>query len=257
MPKLGRIRFYKSREIIGNLKNCSVSRDGGFWYISFQVENKLDRIKILQNSCNITSSLGLDLGIKHFAVTSNGDYIASLNAYKSLEIELKKAQRKLARKKRHSINYKKQAVKIGKIHFKIANSRKDFLHKESTKLSKNHATIIVENLKVKNMSKSAKGSIDKKGRNVKAKSGLNKSILDQGWSEFKRQLGYKLNWNGGILAEVDPKYTSQKCSNCEHIDAKNRQTQEKFECTKCSYHSNADVNAAKNILAAGLCRVGL
>ena len=89
------------------------------------------------------------------------------------------------------------------------------------------------------------------GKNVKAKSGLNKSILDQGWGEFKRQLKYKLEWLDGILIEVNPQYTSQKCSQCGYTNKQNRTTQQSFCCIACQYNEHADINAAKNILAAG------
>ena len=111
--------------------------------------------------------------------------------------------------------------------------------------------IVVESLKIKNMSKSAKGNLLSPGSRVAAKSGLNKSILDQGWREFVRQLKYKLSWLGGILLEVPAKHTSQTCFVCKHVAQENRKTQSKFCCTKCGHKDNADINAAKNILAAG------
>lgn len=162
-----------------------------------------------------------------------------------------KAQRLLARKQRFSNNWKKQKHRIQRIHSKIANIRKDFLHNLSTQLSKSHAMIVVEDLKVRNMSGSAKGSIDSPGKQVKAKSGLNKSILDQGWGEFCRQLEYKLAWLGGSLLKVNPQYTSQKCHHCGHTDKANRTNQANFECQSCGYKAHADINAAQNILAAG------
>ena len=101
------------------------------------------------------------------------------------------------------------------------------------------------------MSRSASGSMEKKGRHVKAKSGLNKSILDQGWGMMVDMLEYKQQWRGGLLIKVNPQYTSQTCFECKHIAKENRQTQAKFECVQCSHKANADVNAAKNILSAG------
>ena len=111
--------------------------------------------------------------------------------------------------------------------------------------------IACEDLKVANMSKSASGSMEKKGYNVKAKSGLNKSILDQGWGMMVNMLEYKQQWQGGLLVKINPRYTSQTCFNCKHVAKENRQTQSKFECVQCGYVANADVNAARNILAAG------
>ncbi|MCF6768500.1 RNA-guided endonuclease TnpB family protein, partial [Thiotrichales bacterium 19S11-10] len=133
----------------------------------------------------------------------------------------------------------------------IANTRKDYIHKITTEVCKNHAEIYVEDLKIANMSKSAKGTQEAHGKNVKAKSGLNKSILDQSWHQFRSQLEYKSHWHGGLIIAIDPKHTSQRCSKCDHIEKGNRQTQEKFKCVLCGFSTNADINAACNILAAG------
>ncbi|MBS0185862.1 MAG: transposase, partial [Proteobacteria bacterium] len=129
--------------------------------------------------------------------------------------------------------------------------RKDFLHKTSTTLSKNQAILVVEKLKIGNMSCSAKGTKKEPGRNVRAKAGLNRSILDQGWGEFITYLSYKQKERGGLLIFVDPRYTSQTCNRCEYIDANNRTSQAVFKCQSCKHEDHADVNAAKNILAAG------
>ena len=110
---------------------------------------------------------------------------------------------------------------------------------------------MLEDLKVAKMSKSAKGTVEEPGTNVKAKSGLNKSILDQGWHEFKRQLSYKLEWLGGMLVLVNPKNTSRCCPKCEHTSGDNRQTQSSFVCVECGYKENADFVGALNVLRAG------
>ena len=118
-------------------------------------------------------------------------------------------------------------------------------------VSKNHALIVVEDLRIKNMSSSASGTKDAPGKNIKAKSGLNKSILDQGWGEFVRQLEYKQDWNGNLLVKIPAPNTSITCSKCSFKSKENRQSQEKFECQSCGYKNNADLNAALNVLAAG------
>jgi len=247
LPKLGRIRFYRSRAIVGDVKNVTVSCQAGHWYISIQVETVL----VLSDVTQGNSSIGLDMGIAHFVTTSNGEHQSPVNSFRQHEKVLARLQRQLSRKKRFSNNWKKQVKRITNCHQKIANIRRDFQHKLSTELCKSHAMIVVEALKIKNMSKSAKGDINNPGKNVAAKSGLNKSILDQGWYEFRRQLDYKSHWRGGIVVEVNPHYTSQRCSQCDYIHAKNRQSQSIFACMKCHREMNADVNAAKNILAAG------
>lgn len=111
--------------------------------------------------------------------------------------------------------------------------------------------IVIEDLKVSNMSKSAAGTVDQPGRNVAAKSGLNRAILDQGWAEMRRQLEYKQAWRGGDVLAINPAYTSQKCACCGHTSKNNRRTQASFICTACGYTANADVNGARNILTAG------
>ena len=109
--------------------------------------------------------------------------------------------------------------------------------------------IVIEDLKVSNMSKSAAGTIDEPGRNVAAKSGLNLAMLDQGWHEMRRQLEYKQLWRGGEVQAVNPAYTSQTCACCGHIAKENRKTQADFVCVECGYEVNADINGARNILA--------
>ena len=150
-----------------------------------------------------------------------------------------------------SANWQKLKAKIQRLHRTIANVRNDFLHRTTTIISKNHALVVIEDLKVRNMSRSASGTFELPGKNVRARSGLNKSILDQGWFGFRRQLEYKLKWMGGKLVVIPPQYTSQACSHCGCADRANRPAQAKFECVACGFECNADHNAALNILAAG------
>ncbi|EEE9143569.1 IS200/IS605 family element transposase accessory protein TnpB, partial [Salmonella enterica subsp. enterica serovar Plymouth] len=137
------------------------------------------------------------------------------------------------------------------LHLHIANIRRDYLHKVTSEISKNHAMIVIEDLKVGNMSKSAKGTAEQHGRNVRAKSGLNRSILDQGWYELRRQPEYKQLWRGGQVLAIPPAYTSQRCACCGHTAKENRLSQSRLECLECGYTENADINGARNILAAG------
>lgn len=247
LPKIGKVKFQKSRGIEGIVKNTTISLRCGHWYVSFQVEIETEIEKR-----PLRDSVGIDLGISNFAYLSTGETIEPLNSFRSLKKKLAKAQRNLSRKQKFSNNWKKQKTKISRIHSKIADCRKDFLQKQSSIISKNHAMIVLEDLKVSNMSKSAKGSIENPGKNVKAKSGLNRSILDQGWFEFRRMLEYKQLWSGGLLIAVNPKNTSRKCSECGHISKDNRKTQAVFVCQSCGHEDHADHNAAKNILEAGL-----
>lgn len=246
LPKLGRLKFVKTREIEGNLKNVTISRKSGKWYISFQVEQEIQTP--IHPS---TSQVGIDLGISKMVVVSNGEIYKGSTSFKRFSFQMKKLQRGLARKEQFSSNWKKQKAKISKLHTQISNIRKDRNHWITTKLSKKHASIYVEDLKVLNMSVSAKGTLENPGKNVKAKSGLNRSILDQGWYNFVRMLEYKQAWRGGELKRIDPKYTSQRCFVCGYISKKNRTSQSKFSCLECGYEEDADFNASKNILAVG------
>ena len=150
-----------------------------------------------------------------------------------------------------SNNWRKLKGKINRLHTKIADIRLDTLHKLSTALCKNHAMIVLEDLAVKNMTKSAKGDLENPGKMVRQKSGLNRVILDQGWGMFRTFLEYKQHWLGGHVVYVDPKHTSQTCPKCHHVSKDNRQTQAAFECVECRYQEHADVVAAKNILERG------
>jgi IS605 OrfB family transposase len=162
-----------------------------------------------------------------------------------------KYQRRMASKVKFSENWKKAKKDVQKVHTDIANARKDFLHKTTPTISKNHALVCVEDLQIRNMSKSAAGTREEPGRMVRQKSGLNRSILDQGWGLFRQQLEYKLEWNGGLLLVVPPHNTSRTCPCCTHISQDNRKTQAQFECMACGYKNHADVVGAMNILERG------
>lgn len=244
--KLGWMRFRQSQAVLGNIKNCTISQKSGHWYISFQVELEME-----EPAHPSTSAIGLDMGVAKFVTLSDGTHLKPLSAYRKHEKQLAVAQRKLAKKVKFSANWKKQKAKIQKLHSRIANCRNDYLHKASSLISQNHAMIVIEDLRVGNMSKSAKGDAENHGKNVKAKSGLNKSILDQGWYEFRRQLEYKQYWKGGLLIAVPAHYTSQTCPSCQHVAKENRTSQARFECIQCGYTNNADVVGAINVLERG------
>ena len=246
LPKLGWIRYRKSREILGTAKNITVSCVAGKWYASIQTELEVEQPVHLA-----TSIVGIDVGIARFATLSDGTVFEPVNSFKKQQARLARYQRAMSRKVKFSSNWKKAKAKVTKLHSKIGNIRRDYLHKTTTAISKNHAMAVVEDLQVRNMSKSASGTVDQPGRNVRAKSGLNRSILDQGWFEFRRQMEYKQAWLGGEVLAVNPRNTSRTCPACGHVSAENRRTQAKFACVECGYENNADVVGAINILARG------
>lgn len=246
LPKLGWIRYRNSRKLLGTAKNITVSSNGGKWFVSIQTE-RVEAAPVHPS----TSIIGIDVGIARFATLSDGSFIEPISTFRKHEQRLARYQRAMSRKTKFSNNWKKAKAKVQKLHTRIANVRRDFLHKTTTTISQNHAIVCIEDLQVRSMSKSSAGSSEAPGRNVKAKSGLNKSILDQGWFEFRRQLEYKQAWRGGDVLAVPPRNTSRACPCCGHVSADNRQTQAKFACVECGYENNADLVGAINILAAG------
>ena len=250
LPKLGWMRYRNSRNVLGAVKNVTVSQSGGRWFVSIQTECEVETPIHLS-----TAIVGIDMGIARLATLSDGSYFAPLNSFKRHEKALVKAQRAMSRKQKFSNNWKKAKGNIQKIHARIGNARRDSLHKATTTISQNHAMVCIEDLQVRNMSKSASGSTEAPGKNVKAKSGLNKAILDQGWYEFRRQLDYKLAWNGGQLIAVPPRNTSQTCPCCGHVAKENRLSQARFECVECGFEENADLVGAINVLRAGHARL--
>lgn len=246
LPKLGWMRLRLSRSVLGTLCNVTVSLSGGKWYASIQTEREIEK-----PVPEASSAIGIDMGIARFATFSDDTYLAPLNSFKRHEVRLRRAQRSLSRKVKFSSNWKKEKARIQRIHNRIGNARRDYLHKATSAISKNHAMVCIEDLQVRNMSKSAAGDVEKPGKNVRAKAGLNRAILDQGWFEFRRQLEYKIAWSGGVLIAVPPHNTSRICPCCGYVSAQNRQTQARFCCVECGHEENADVVGAKNVLARG------
>jgi len=246
LPKLGWIRYRNSRQALGVIKNVTISYSGGKWFMSVQTEREVP------DSVAAGPSVGIDVGITRFATQSDGIFLDPLDSFKKKEAQLARAQRALCRKVKFSNNWKKEKGHVAKIHTDIANARRDYLHKATTTICKTHAVVCIEDLQVKNMSRSAAGTAAAPGRNVAAKSGLNKAILDQGWGEFRRQLEYKTAWAGGRLIAVPPQNTSRTCPCCGHIAAENRKTQAAFRCVLCGFEANADIVGAMNILSRGI-----
>jgi len=247
LPKIGWVRFWQSRDIEGTVKNVTVSRQGQHWFVAFQVE-----MEVPEPVHPATGNLGIDLGIATFAAFSDGTLHPPLHAYRRAEQKKARMQRKLAGMVKYSQNWKKQQQRIAKLDIRIAQCRTNFLHQLSTDTSNNHAVICIEDLQVRNMSTSARGTVDEPGRNVAAKAGLNKAILDQGWRTFRHMLEYKQLWRGGEVIAVNARHTSQTCPECGHVSKANRLQQALFSCVQCGYSYHADVVAARNILARGL-----
>ena len=245
LPKLGWVRLRLSRPVAGELRNVSLRQVRGRWLCAIQVQ------VADVAPADLVPSLGIDMGLAQFATLSDGRAIAPLRARAQQQRRLRRYQKAVSRKKKGSCNRKKAIAKLAILHARVAAQRADWLHKLSSQIVKEHPVIAIEDLKVAAMSASARGTVDAPGRKVKQKAGLNRGILDAAWAEFRRQLEYKTAASGGRVVAVDPAFTSQRCSECGHLCMNNRRTQSAFICLACGHAENADVNAAKNILAAG------
>jgi putative transposase len=247
LPKIGWVRYRASRAIEGRIAQATIVREGVHWFVSIQTEREL------VVSERREAQVGIDLGVARFATLSDGNVFNSPHAYMRQAPRLARLQRQLARKERGSANWKKHVRKVARLRRRERRIRNDFLHQVSAAIARHYGRVVIEDLKVSRMTRSAKGTRDKPGQGVRAKAGLNRVILDQGWSTFRRLLAYKLVERGGQLIAVDSKHTSQRCLQCGYVHANNRKSQAVFACRACGYVENADLNASRNILkAAGL-----
>ena len=247
LPKVGWVKCKGLRkEFVGKIKTVTVSHEAYQYHASILVDIEEKEIEISHNC----KSVGIDVGVSLVVADSNGNKVKPLDLVRELSKLRTKAQQ-LSRKKKGLINRAKAKAKLAKQNLRIANMRKDFLHKLSKSYSENQ-TVVVEDLKIKNMTKATKGTVEKPSKNTKAKRGLSRAITQQSWGLFFELLEYKLSERGGQLIKVDPKFTSQTCNECGHVSKENRKSQDKFVCTACGHTANADINASKNILARGI-----
>jgi len=195
--------------------------------------------------------VGVDRGVSCLVATSDGVLVENPRHLAKSAQRLARRQRALAAKQRRSGRRQRAAEAVSRTHRKVANQRRDLLHKLSRRLVDDYDLIAIEDLQVAGMTRSAKGTAARPAINVAAKSGLNRSILDAGWGILERMLAYKAEDAGRQLVKVNPRHTSQRCASCGHVAADNRAGAD-FECTACGHRDHADLNAAINILRAGL-----
>ncbi len=225
------------------MKNATVSRQGDHWYVSIQVEQAVPE----PVHSHPDGQIGLDMGIATTVTTSDGDRL-DMPSLDALERRIRRLQRAASRKEKHSSNWRKACNRVARLKERQADIRRDWQQKTSTTLSTKHAMVAIEDLNVAGMSASAAGTVEEPGKNVAAKSRLNRGILEQSWGQLRWMLEYKAGWNGGELIPVPAAGTSRTYSQCGHEAAENRKTQSGFKCVNCGHAQNADVNAAINIL---------
>jgi transposase len=247
VPKVGWVKFRWSRAVPQGVKSYRVTRDRvGRWHVAFAVIP--DPIPAPDNG----RLVGLDRGVVVSAALSTGELLCCPRPPVAQRRRLLRLQRKLARARRGSNRRRRVKTSIARLVARQVDRRKDWVEKTSTDLARRFDLIRVENLKIRNMTRSAKGTLERPGRRVRQKAGLNRSILAAGWGLLVARLEHKAP---GRVEKVNPAFTSQRCSVCGHVAADSRESQALFVCVACHQTSNADVNAARNIavgcIAAG------
>jgi transposase len=247
LPKLGEVRFRWTRELQGQIKNVVVSGSGDRWNIAFCLEVKAEVAEP-----NGGPPIGVDRGVAIAFALSDGQML-DREMWRPKERErLLRLERLKAVQQKGSNRWHRTSRAIAALHRRATDRRRDFAHKTSTYLAKNHGLVAIEALAVPNMTASASGTVEAPGKNVAAKSGLNRAILDKGWGLVSGQLRYKCPWYGSTLVEVPARNSSLECPACGLIDPANRPTRAVFLCVGCGHQDHADTKAAITICERGI-----
>ncbi len=253
LPKLGWVSVRNcyprlgGRLFEGALKHVSVVREGNAWYVSFCCE-----VQLADPPAPIGPALGLDVGISNSLATSGGQFVHVAVISDAEWAKIGRLQSQVNRRCKGSRNREKARLALTRYRRRLAARKLDAIHKLTTELASRHELLAIEDLRVANMTRSAKGTLEQPGANVAQKAGLNRAILDQCWGELHRQLDYKTCWYGSALVAVNPSYSSQECRACGHIARENRESQAVFRCVACGHTNHADTNAACIILKRAL-----
>jgi putative transposase len=246
LPKLGWVRFRWSRPPGGEIRSATVSRKAGRWFVSFLVD---DGAATPEQHVMPGPAVGIDRGVKTLAVTSDGDFHDREFITAGETVRYRRLQQRLARTKKASANRAKTRAALNRIMGRVADRRADFCAQTAQQISAKNAVVVLEDLKTRNMSKSASGTIETPGIRVAQKRGLNRAILDKGWNRLELALTNAARYTGTAVVKVNPAYTSQRCSACGFVSEDNRESQAAFRCKApgCGHTAHADINAAINI----------
>lgn len=249
LSKIGTVKLHLHRSLVGKVKTLTIKREGAHWYAVFSCE--VDKPEPLPVS---HEEVGIDLGVTHFAALSTGDFIEHPRHFRRAEKQLAKAQQALSRKKRGSHRRKKAVNVVARLHRKVRNQRRDFHHKASRTLVKRYQVIVFEDLQTSNLTKRPKPKQDEETgqylpNGASAKAGLNKSIVDAGWTTFTEMTSVKAAWAGRVVLFVNPSRTSQICPNCGTIRKKD--LSERWHSCECGCSLDRDTASAKVILDMG------
>jgi putative transposase len=248
---IGHLRVHLHRAVHGRVKTITAKREGSHWYVVLSCDDVP-----AEPLAPAGAPVGVDVGVASLLTTSDGTHVPNPRHHAATAGRLAAAQRDLARKKRGSNRRKKAVSKVAGLHGKVRRQRLDRAHQTALALVRDYDVIVHEDLKVKNMTARPKPRPDGNGghepNGAAAKSGLNKSIHDAGWGIFLRVLSAKAESAGRTVIAVNPHHTSQRCAECGHVAVGNRVSQAEFRCLACGHQAHADVNAARNILRAGL-----
>jgi len=246
VPKVGWVRFRLSRPLASGAKSYRITLDStGRWHVAFALKPE----PILRRPTG--AMIGIDRGVANTLATSDGQLLHAPEMTPMERARLARLQRRLARRKRGSRRRERAKRAVARLRARDADRAKDWIEKTTTSLVRDYDLVAIEQLRVKAMTRSARGTIEAPGRNVAAKSGLNREILGRRWGLFARRLSEKATLAGMVVVKVNPVNTSRRCHACGHVAAENRKSQAVFGCVACGHVAHADVNAALNILAAG------
>ncbi len=258
VPKLGTVRFRWTRQPIGEIHHLTLTRSITGWHVSLACDGPAGTTAAPQRG-----AVGIDRGVSATVALSTGELhrcpgLSPGQARRLRRLARKAGRQETARRhrsadqRRRSRRHQQTLDHIAHLRARETLIRDDFLHKLTSDIAKSHGTVVIEDLRVRSMTRSARGTIEHPGVRVAQKRGLNRSILTQGWGRLEQMLTYKLAMTHSELLKVPAAYTSQTCSACGSIDPRSRISQATFRCVACGHAANADVNAAQNILAAGL-----